>query len=136
MNITSMKESKKNKAQIELMAGIVQSNIMDEIDGLLDELGKNRNYLAKEMSLSNSFISQLFSIDKPLNLKHIGQFEKIFNKRLRIEFGEIKKRKILYPFKIEQIGKYETVGAGSVKGDFKKFNIDTDTMPPHERVTA
>ncbi len=65
--------------RIEVKASFIQLDILDEVKKLMEEKNISRTELAKKLKKSKSFVSQLFSGDKALNLKMIAQFQEIFN---------------------------------------------------------
>lgn len=65
--------------RIEVKASFIQMDILDEVRKLMEERKISRTELAKRLNKSKSFVSQLFSGDKALNLKMIAQFQEIFN---------------------------------------------------------
>ncbi len=67
------------KERIEIKASFIQLDILDEVKKIMKEKNINRTELAKKLNKSASFISQLFSGDKQLNLKMIAQFQEIFD---------------------------------------------------------
>jgi len=77
---------KNEKDRIEINASFIQLDILDEIKQLMKERNLSRKELASKMNKSNSFVSQLFSGDKALNLKMIAQFQEIFNTKFVSSF--------------------------------------------------
>ena len=70
---------KDDTERIEIKASFIQLDILDEIKKLMEEKNISRTELAEKLKKSKSFVSQLFSGDKALNLKMIAQFQEIFN---------------------------------------------------------
>jgi transcriptional regulator with XRE-family HTH domain len=65
--------------RIEVKASFIQIDILKEVKILMKEQNISRTELALKLKKSKSFVSQLFSGDKALNLKMIAQFQEIFN---------------------------------------------------------
>lgn len=80
--------SKDDRERIETKASFIQLDILDEVKLLMKEKNISRTQLAKKLSKSKSFVSQLFSGDKALNLKMIAQFQEIFNSKFIPSFKE------------------------------------------------
>ena len=62
---------KSDKEKLEFELDIIQLNIMSEIQKIMDNEGVTRADLAQKMNKSKSLITQLFTADKQLNLKHL-----------------------------------------------------------------
>lgn len=80
--------SKDDRERIETKASFIQLDILDEVKLLMKEKNISRTQLAKKLSKSKSFVSQLFSGDKALNLKMIAQFQEIFNAKFIPSFKD------------------------------------------------
>lgn len=80
--------SKDDRERIETKASFIQLDILDEVKLLMKEKNISRTQLAKKLSKSKSFVSQLFSGDKALNLKMIAQFQEIFNSKFIPSFKD------------------------------------------------
>lgn len=96
---------KKDKERYEFRADVIQSKIMDSILEIMEEEGVNKTNLAEKMGVSNSFITQLFTIDKRLNFTHLAQLEDIFNRRIRVKFDNIEHR-VVHSKNIQRSPKY------------------------------
>lgn len=83
--------------RIELKASFIQIDILKEVKKIMEEKNISRTELAQKLKKSKSFVSQLFSGDKALNLKMIAQFQEIFDAKFvssfmdYSEFGKSKK---------------------------------------------
>ncbi len=77
--------------RIEVKASFIQLDILDEVKKLMEEKNISRTELAKKLKKSKSFVSQLFSGDKALNLKMIAQFQEIFNAKFIPAFKDYSK---------------------------------------------
>ncbi len=62
--------------QIKVKEMIINSVIMEQIDFYLKDKGLNRSDLAKILGVSKSYVSQLFSCNKTINLNMIAAIEK------------------------------------------------------------
>lgn len=65
--------------RIDVKASFIQLDILDVVKSLMKEKDISRTELATKLKKSKSFVSQLFSGDKALNLKMIAQFQEIFD---------------------------------------------------------
>ena len=65
--------------RIDVKASFIQLDILSEVKKVMKEKNISRTELAEKLKKSKSFVSQLFSGDKALNLKMIAQFQEIFN---------------------------------------------------------
>lgn len=65
--------------RIDVKASFVQLDILAEVKKIMKEKNISRTELADKLKKSKSFVSQLFSGDKALNLKMIAQFQVIFD---------------------------------------------------------
>lgn len=77
---------KNEKEKIDLMASIIHLNIMDEISQLMEEKSINKKRLSEELNVSKSYISQLFTADKIINLRQIAQIQNIFDVKFGVTF--------------------------------------------------
>ncbi len=82
---------KDDEERIEVKASFIQLDILNEVKVLMEEKNISKTELARKLKKSKSFVSQLFSGDKLLNLKTIAQFEEIFDVKFSPSF--IKKNK-------------------------------------------
>jgi len=74
----------KNKNEKDqLITEMIHLKFMNELALLMDQKSINKSQLAKELNVSKSYITQLFTADKILNLKLISQIQDAFN----ITFG-------------------------------------------------
>lgn len=71
--------SSSDKERIETKALFIQLDILDEVKKMMKSSNLSRKELADKLDKSASFVSQLFSGDKKLNLKIIAQFQEIFD---------------------------------------------------------
>lgn len=65
--------------RIDVKASFIQLDILEEVKKIMKEKNISRTELAKKLKKSKSFVSQLFSGDKALNLKMIAKFQEIFD---------------------------------------------------------
>lgn len=65
--------------RIDVKASFIQLEILEEIKKIMEDKNISRTELAEKLKKSKSFVSQLFSGDKALNLKMIAQFQEIFH---------------------------------------------------------
>ncbi|MBU2492653.1 MAG: helix-turn-helix transcriptional regulator [Bacteroidetes bacterium] len=74
--------------RIDVKASFIQLDILAEIKNLMTEKNISRTELAEKLKKSKSFVSQLFSGDKALNLKMIAQFQEIFDAKFIPSFKD------------------------------------------------
>ena len=74
--------------RIEVKASFIQIDILKEVKILMEEKNISKTELARKLKKSKSFVSQLFSGDKALNLKMIAQFQEIFNAKFIPSFKD------------------------------------------------
>lgn len=80
---------KNHDEKIELTTTMIHLNIMNEIANLMEIKSINKTELAEKLNVSKSYITQLFTADKIINLKLIAQIQDIFNIKFGITlFGE------------------------------------------------
>lgn len=65
--------------RIDVKASFIQLDILAEVKKIMKEKNISRTELAEKLKKSKSFVSQLFSGDKSLNLKMIAQLQEIFD---------------------------------------------------------
>lgn len=113
--------------RIELKASFIQLEILEEIDKLMKGKNITRTELAGKLKKSKSFVSQLFSGDKALNLKMIAQFQEIFNAKFIPSFKDYSEY-----LKTKDIGKEAYIKNIEEKGwvhakpsfDLKKYQLE------------
>ncbi len=79
-------ESKEDR--LEFKAAAIQLDILADVSKVLEDKKISRSDLAKALGKSKSFISQLFSGDKMLNLKMIAQIQDVLNKKFQSSFKD------------------------------------------------
>lgn len=123
-NISDFLSFKKDKERYDFRADVIQSKIIDSILEIMQEEGVNKTNLAERMGVSNSFITQLFTVDKRLNFTHLAQLEDIFNRRIRVKFDNVEHR-VVHCKTIQRSPKY---GDGS-KHQFYSSEKLTNYIP-------
>ena len=66
-----------DKERINFMADRIQLDILASVADIMKQKGITRSDIAKKLTVSKSFVSQLFSCDKRLNLKTLARLEQI-----------------------------------------------------------
>lgn len=94
-------KSQSVEEKLELRAIEIQLDIMAQVSTLLEERKMSRKEFADKMGKSKSFISQLFSADKMLNLKMIAQIQDIFQVKFESSFTAFADLKKKQNFSIE-----------------------------------
>ncbi|MCF6270995.1 MAG: helix-turn-helix domain-containing protein [Melioribacteraceae bacterium] len=72
--------------RIDVKASFIQLEILDEVKEIMKAKNLSRKDLAKKMGRTPSFVSQLFSGDKSLNLKMIAKLQEIFDAKFVASF--------------------------------------------------
>ena len=85
-------ENEKEKLKFE--AEVIQLNFIHQIQKLMEKTGMNKAQLAKKLGITKSYITLLFSADKPLNLHTLAKLQKIFNIRFVLDYQKIKNTKL------------------------------------------
>ena len=71
----------------EFRADRIQLDILNEVSQRMEQLGVSRSELASRLKVSKSFVSQLFAVEKPLNLRTLAKLECALEARFRIDFS-------------------------------------------------
>jgi transcriptional regulator with XRE-family HTH domain len=75
----------KNKEEkTKILTSMIHLDIMSEITNLMELKSINKTELAKKLNVSKSYITQLFTADKLINLKLIAQIQDIFDVKFSI----------------------------------------------------
>jgi len=82
-NILSVKNEKE---KIETFASIIQLDIMNDVSSLMQAKGMNKKQLAEKLGVSKSYVTQMFTVDKNINLKLIAQIQSVFNVKFCPQF--------------------------------------------------
>ena len=70
---------KNDDEKLEFEAEIIHLDIINCVLGMMKEKGITKAELARELKTSKSYITQLFSGDKLINLKLLAKLQRIFN---------------------------------------------------------
>ncbi len=79
-------EFKNEDEKLQFEAEMLHLAIMNKIRILMNEKEMNKAQLAKELSTSKGYITQLFTGDKLLNLKTLVKIQRIFKVNINMEF--------------------------------------------------
>ncbi|HQF43250.1 MAG TPA: helix-turn-helix transcriptional regulator [Ignavibacteriaceae bacterium] len=82
---------KSSEDKLNFKAIAIQLDILAEVDNIMQERKISRKELADKLGKSKSFISQLFSGDKMLNLKMIAQLQEILECKFQPAFKSYSK---------------------------------------------
>jgi hypothetical protein len=133
-------EFKNENEKIEFLADTIQLDIMHKIGEFLKEQNENKSLLAEKMKVSNSFISQLFSADKHLSLKHIATMAIKLGLEIKIDIEDNSVQKIDFQ-KIESFFKNSEEQASNIFGDIcgnltgqKSYKIKRQPFEPVQKV--
>ncbi len=74
--------------RIEFKAIAIQLDILAEVNNLMKQNSITRKELADKLGKSKSFVSQLFSGDKMLNLKMLAKLQEILGAKFQSSFRE------------------------------------------------
>ena len=70
---------------------IIHLNLMHQIQKLLDRNKMSHSAFAKNIGVSEAYVSKLFSADKFLNLEKIAAIQKLFNVQIKFGFNYLAK---------------------------------------------
>lgn len=87
---------KNDRERIDFITDGLQLDFLHQMADIVDLQNGNKGDLAKVMNVSNSFISQLFSVDKRMNLKHIARLAHGFNLRISFKVSKNAEHSIQY----------------------------------------
>jgi transcriptional regulator with XRE-family HTH domain len=79
--------------QIDIEASVLMLNFLAEIENIQKIRSIDRMSLAKSINVSPSYLTQVFSGNKPLNFKTLAKIQKALNIRFEVKTVEIKKDK-------------------------------------------
>lgn len=74
-----------DEEQLEQEGRLIGFTFLSEVERVMDERGMNRKDLAEKMNTSASFITQLFTGDKPLSDKHKAMLQRALGIRFTIK---------------------------------------------------
>lgn len=83
---------------------VLQQEMLFLIQDLMDKKGMKRGDLAQELGVSDSFVSQLFSCDKFLNMDILAKFQRIFNIRFKLSDREVADNKPVTNYVLLELG--------------------------------
>lgn len=70
--------------KLEMEQDMLQLDILEYISSELKKKGIKRSELPSMLNVTKSFISQLFSADKRLNLEHLAKFQRILDEKFMV----------------------------------------------------
>jgi ribosome-binding protein aMBF1 (putative translation factor) len=79
--------------QIDIEASVLMLNFLAEIENIQKIRGIDRMSLAKSINVSPSYLTQVFSGNKPLNFKTLAKIQKALNISFEVKSIERKKDK-------------------------------------------
>jgi transcriptional regulator with XRE-family HTH domain len=79
--------------QIDIEASVLMLNFLAEIENIQKIRSIDRMSLAKSINVSPSYLTQVFSGNKPLNFKTLAKIQKALNIRFEVKSIERKKDK-------------------------------------------
>jgi ribosome-binding protein aMBF1 (putative translation factor) len=82
--------------KIDFLTEALHLDIIAEVENLMEKREISRAELAKKLNTSKSYITQLFTGDKLLNLKTIVKLGKILNANVKFEFMDYEKKTVNY----------------------------------------
>ncbi len=84
-NLKSLIEFKNDEDKLDFETSVISLNITDKIEELMKGYNMTKAQLARELKTSKSYITQLFSGDKLINLKLLARLQRIFKVKFYIE---------------------------------------------------
>ncbi len=94
-NIKNSLNTISEEDQIDIEASVLMLNFLAEIENIQKIKGIDRMSLAKSINISPSYLTQVFSGNKPLNFKTLAKIQKALNIRFEVKLVERKKDKII-----------------------------------------
>jgi transcriptional regulator with XRE-family HTH domain len=88
--------------QIDIEASVLMLNFLAEIENIQKIRSIDRMSLAKSINVSPSYLTQVFSGNKPLNFKTLAKIQKALNIRFEVKTVEIKKDKNIKLKKVKE----------------------------------
>ena len=98
-DIEALFQGLNNKTEDQLIRDesyVLQANYLSEIERLYRDGGLNRKELAHKIDLSPSYLSQVFSGDKPLNFLTLAKIKRALNLRFEIKASFASEKKSIY----------------------------------------
>lgn len=92
-NIKNSLNTISEEDQIDIEASVLMLNFLAEIENIQKIRSIDRMSLAKSINVSPSYLTQVFSGNKPLNFKTLAKIQKALNIRFEVKTVEIKKDK-------------------------------------------
>jgi transcriptional regulator with XRE-family HTH domain len=77
---------KSDNEKIEFETSVIQLGILEELQSIMDKKKISRSDLAGIVGKSKSFITQLFTGDKHLSLRHIAELQRALKIKIRVTF--------------------------------------------------
>ncbi len=95
-NLLSFKD---NDEKLDFETEIIHIEIINQILNLMEDKNISKAYLARVLGTSKSYITQLFTGDKILNLKLLAKLQRIFNIKFNISCKDLENEKKDFLFK-------------------------------------
>ena len=122
---------KNDNEKIQLKAEMLHLDIMNEISQLMEKKSISKTQLADKLNVSKSYITQLFTGDKLINLKLLSQIQVIFDVSFTIQpkdnfkkYGSFDSKKIV---KLFRKPKMEFMDPDE-HNEFKKYEYKRQTI--------
>jgi len=122
---------KNENEKIQIKAEMLHLNIINEISQLMDKRSISKTQLADKLNVSKSYITQLFTGDKLINLKLLSQIQVIFDVSFTIQpkenlkkYGSFDSKKIV---KLFRKPKMEFIDLDE-HNEFKKYEYKPQTI--------
>ncbi len=122
---------KNDNEKIQIKAEMLHLDIMNEISQLMEKRLISKTQLAAKLNVSKSYITQLFTGDKLINLKQLSQIQDIFDVSFTIKskdnfknFGSFDSKKIVKFFKKPKLEFQES----NEQHDFKRYEYNSQTI--------
>lgn len=95
INISDIISFRSDKERIGLIQDSIQLDLIDQLEEIMDRNNISKRELSEKLGVTKSFISQLFSGDKKLNLNHIAALVFYLNIKVDVDIEEKEGHKII-----------------------------------------
>ena len=79
-------EFKSEEEENDLDNELIHLNFMHIIESIMKEKNMNKKDLADNLKISQSYITQLFTAEKFINIKTLGKIQRLFNVKFDIDY--------------------------------------------------
>jgi transcriptional regulator with XRE-family HTH domain len=110
-----------DEEKLDFEIDVINLKLISEIKKLMDKHDINKTELAEKLGTSKSYITQLFSGDKILNLKFLAKLQRIFNVQFKGYFDDIHQYNNFEIFEIKEIGDWKPIENLFIESDSNAY---------------